>query len=186
MTDEIAAETAKYRKAWSYDRYRKVAPGEALVGAAATIMGCRAGETLIDWGCGTGRAAAAFQALGMKVTGFDIADNCLDSAVDVPLVVGCLWDPPPGLSALYGYCTDVLEHIPPKQVGPVLDGIAERTRKAAFFQVATFHDGFGKVLGEPLHLTVRPADWWLGRLEKRWRVVTRSGDDKRPQFVCWR
>jgi hypothetical protein len=30
-----------------------------------------------------------------------------------------------------------------------------------FLGIALFPDGFGpKVLGRPLHLTVKPADWW--------------------------
>jgi hypothetical protein len=43
--------------------------------------------------------------------------------------------------------------------------------RTAWLQVALRPDEFGKMIGEPLHLTVRPYDWWLVRLASVGKVV---------------
>ena len=152
---------------WAHDSYRKHSPGEGLVDTAIEHFG--PAGSVIDFGCGTGRAAMLFQERGFDVIALDLASNCLDPGVTVSFTGCCLWDMP-DIHADYGFCTDVMEHVPEEMVDAVLDGIRERTKKA-FFQIATSKDGFGpKLIGEPLHVTVRPADWWIVRLEDRWTV----------------
>lgn len=169
-TNLAAVEARKYAVLWSMDSYRKYAPGEAYVEEACVRLGAGAGDTLIDFGCGTGRAAAAFQDRGLNVVGVDHAVNCLDEGVEVPLCVACLWDLPEPLSARFGFCTDVMEHIPPEKVIDTLQGIHDAT-EAAFFVICTEDDSFGELIGERLHLTVRPSAWWTTVLEKIWPSV---------------
>jgi hypothetical protein len=163
-------ERIKYENVWgNYPKYRVQADGDPVVDLAYTLMGCEAGESLIDWGCGRGTPAAKFQEKGLKVTGVDIAHNCLNEGVDIPLRVGCLWEPfDPPLEADYSFSTDVLEHIPKRHLVRSLKNIFFATRQAAFLQVCTQHDTFGRKHMDPpqvLHLSVM--------LPGRWRNVIR-------------
>lgn len=187
MSDDLADETRKYLRVWRRNDYRDQCDGLPVVGYACHIMNCSPGDTLIDWGCGTGKASKAFAGLGLQVTGFDIASNCLDSDVKVPLVVGTIWDPPSELAAQYGFCTDVLEHLPEDKVGLALEAIRQRTERAAYIQVDTAADIFGAKMEPPvrLHLTVQPAEWWHEMVASRWPIIKPcAGSYSRAGFLC--
>lgn len=183
----IESERAKYLRVWEWNNYRRQADGDAVVDMAFEMMGCKRGETLIDWGCGTGMPAQKLAAKGLKVTGFDIAENCLNAGINIPLVVGCLWEPPAALEADYGFCTDVLEHLPEDRIQTALGEIKARSRKAAFIQVDTVLDISGPRMDPPLrlHLTVKPCSWWQWNLERHWNSVTPiQGTYSRWAFLC--
>ena len=169
MNDIEAQERTKYEQMWQIDSYRRNAPGEKLVGDAVSKLGIKTGDTVIDFGCGTGRAAAKFQALGMKISAVDIAANCLDSGIELPLAVQTLWEPCP-FAAKYGFCTDTMEHIPPERVDEVLANI-KICVSACYFQIATRPDSMGKLIEDTLHLTVNDADWWLRKLQDHFGSV---------------
>lgn len=175
-------EREKYRAMWDRDVYRKVAPGEMKVEQAIEALGMLPGESVIDFGCGTGRASAKFDSLGFSVTAIDFAENCLDAGVNVPLTVSCLWDLP-DIRGKYGYCTDVMEHIPGDKVMDVLRGIAERT-DSAFFNIATRDDSLGVLIGRKLHLSVMPGDVWLNIIKSYWDDVSMVEDGGEATFIC--
>ena len=141
------------------------------------------GTTLIDFGCGTGRGGYAIWKTGMfDVTLMDFAWNCLDKHVadDVEAKESLAFvehdlTEKTALRADYGYCCDVMEHIPEDQVDDVLDTILEACGDV-FFQIATVEDNFGKHkdIDEPLHLTVKPYHWWLQKLADRGLKIHRS------------
>lgn len=176
MDDLAAREKNKYERMWDVPAYRNHAPGEQLARSAFIDMGMSKGDTLIDFGCGTGRPAKQFQSLGAKVTGIDHATNCLDPDVSINFLQGCLWELPPDLRSDYGYCTDVMEHIPPEKVDAVLSEIKRVVAKKVFFQIATFPDGMGKRIGETLHLSVHGPDWWQVKLSEHWGSVIIRGN----------
>ena len=181
------SEREKYEAVWRNERYRSQHDGLAVVDEAFAAMGCQPGDTLIDWGCGTGRAAMRFKELGLDALCFDIAANCLDPDVKIPLVVGALWEARTGIDADYAFCTDVLEHIPEDYVGMSLDMLAARTHRAAFIQVDTVMDLSGPEMKPPmrLHLTVRDRKWWRDELHKRWKTVEGSpGEYSRWRYIC--
>ena len=162
-------EKAKYEKAWAnYPKYRVRSPGERLVEMAIDKMGMAPPESIIDFGCGPGRATRKLAGLGLDAVGVDIASNCLDPEIDVPFREVCLWELPADLKADWGYCCDVMEHIPPERVNEVLTGIRAATDKGVFFQIAFGDDNFGAVMGEKLHLTIQPPEWWLSTLSAYW------------------
>lgn len=166
----VKREQAKYEKVWKDARYRQSSPGERTI-LRAMGMGMKKGDSLIDFGCGCGRPLKAFQQLGLDVLGLDLAENCLDRDLDLPFRHTCLWNLPP-LKADWGYCTDVMEHIPEEKVDDVLEGIRKSTTKGAFFQIAMRPDSSGMlIIGEQLHLTVKGVDWWKAKLKKHWQEV---------------
>lgn len=183
MTDELAnKERIKYEKMWEVQGYRRIAPGTRHVEKAIKAFAMQPGSTVIDFGTGTGRAAQLFKDAGMDVTGIDHAMNCLDSGVDIPLLVCCLWDLP-DITADVGYCTDVMEHIPDERIDDVLRGIAERC-PVAFYAIDTGIDNCGKVIGETLHVSIHPHEWWLEKLSNYYDDIKYIVHSRYTEFVC--
>ena len=155
-------ERRKYTRMWDRPQYRQYSPGEACAETAIAALGMKPGESVTDFGCGTGRACAVFQRHGLSAWAIDHAINCLDPGIGVVLEVACLWQLADSLVLTdYGFCADVMEHIPPEQVDGVLACIAKRIATSAFFKISTVPDSCGKLIGETLHMTVRPPEWWL-------------------------
>ena len=161
-------ERRKYEKCWNHDAYRNMAPGEVLV--QDVLSNINKSEKIIDFGTGTGRGAKIIHDNGNPVVMIDLADNCLDPEVKKALdpnfrfLEECLWDEL-HVEGDYAYCTDVLEHIPPEKVDDVLKNIVKACPKG-YLNISTIQDHFGTVLGEALHLTVEPWDWWAHKVQE--------------------
>lgn len=165
------SEKQKYEKIWAVPGYRVNSPGEGLVDRFSAVA---SRGSLIDLGCGTGRAGVKLWHLGFDVTLFDLTKTALDKTTiqsGLPFIEGSLWG-----SWLFAapfdwiYCTDVLEHIPPERIDETLDNMAKLTRRGGFLQIAMFEDGFGSYIGDRLHLTIQSADWWMEKISSRWEV----------------
>lgn len=180
MRDILQDEREKYERMWDISRYRSYSPGEKALPTAVRYL--KTGSTVADFGCGTGRAAQSLQNAGYHVTAIDFAGNCLDGKVDVPFHRACLWELPPDMLFDYGYCTDVMEHIPTSKVNATLKCLHGATRFGCFFQIATFKDRFGDLIGERLHLTVQSADTWGNSLSKFWPHVEMISGKRDAQF----
>jgi len=154
---KILPEREKYERMWSIPGYRQVAPGEDCVERFLEIV--KPKGAVIDFGCGTGRGGLKLKAAGLAVTLVDFTDNSRDpKAMDLPFVQLDLTKPIP-LFETYGYCTDVLEHIPPDDVPVVISNIMAAC-KTAFFQICTVPDSMGALIGQTLHLSVHEHGWW--------------------------
>lgn len=176
-------EKKKYEDIWANDKYRKHAPGEGFTRQAFNALGMKTGDSLIDFGCGSGRGAMKFKEMGLNVTGIDFASNCLDKDVGISFVESCLWNLP-DVKADWGYCTDVMEHIPTEKVLDVLKGISERCN-GAFFNIATRDDVLGNLIGRRLHMTIMEAEGWKDLLSKYWDEVSmiENAEDGEAIFI---
>jgi SAM-dependent methyltransferase len=179
------AERAKYEKMWAFQQYREVAPGESAATLFLSQARPKAGSEVIDFGAGTGRGALMLALLGgCKVTMLDFAENCLDEDVRNALTTQAhvlsfqLQDlnRPAKVSAQYGYCTDVMEHIPPQDVDRVLRNVLKAAQHV-FFQISCTDDVCGALIGEPLHLSVHPYSWWHKKFQELDCAIHWSRDD---------
>jgi hypothetical protein len=181
---EQLSEREKYIRMWSVAGYRQFSPGEE---AAQTFLDVVKPDGLvIDFGAGTGRGALAISKAGVDVFMLDFASNCRDNeCLHLPFLEHDLTEPC-ALRAPYGYCTDVMEHIPPAQVDLVIRNIMG-SAETVFFQVATVPDNFGAVINQRLHLTVEEHAWWLETFQRLGYRVTFDRDiGQQSQFVVKR
>lgn len=193
MTALSNPEVAKYKALWGRAEYRTVAPGEHAAMAFLSQAKMPKDAEVIDFGCGTGRGALMLALFGgAKVQMLDFTDNCLDPEVREALATqkGRLKFDVADLThditykAAYGYCTDVMEHIPTVDVRKVLKNILAAAQHV-FFQISCVDDVMGALIGEPLHLTVQPMSWWIQQLTESGAVVHWSqGDDTGCMIYC--
>jgi Methyltransferase domain len=165
-------ERAKYEKMWALPAYRDD-DATAHAHAALAALPMRPGDSVIDFGAGAGYASLALLDAGFRVLAVDLAANALAPhiAARVPVLLASLWDLPVALAADWGFCSDVMEHVPTNRVDDVLRTIRTSTRRATYFSISLRPDGCGVLIGEALHLTVRPLAWWVARLQEQWPVV---------------
>lgn len=178
------SERAKYEAMWAVPAYRRVSPGLEFVGEAERLLGMMPGDSVADFGCGTGRCVTAFSAAGFDSVGVDIAP----SAIEEPgvYIEAALWNAEALPRVDWGFSCDVLEHIPTEKVDDTLKAIHQACRKGAYLNIDTIPDAFGVVIGQTLHETVMPGEWWQRKLEALWDSVERirPDDPRQAVFVC--
>lgn len=130
----------------------------------------RAGQTLIDFGCGAARVTKNFLAKGLNVTLVDISPYALDEEVrkmlillsnQVHFVQACLWQLPKQLKSAYWiYCCNVLEHIPQDSLDSVLGQMSDRMRFGGYISICLKED-----------LAKRKKEWWQKKLAKYFSLI---------------
>ena len=182
---KVLSEKEKYEKMWTVEDYRKVSPGELAANTFLSLAKPKPQDPIIDFGCGTGRGGFFLWAMGrMDVTMLDLASNCLDE----DLRTACEKFPdqirfkehdlndPYQEPARYGYCTDVMEHIPPDEIDTVLNNILDAAQ-SVFFRISTTPDVMGpKYLNQHLHLSVHNYSWWAKKFLEHDVVILHSED----------
>ena len=162
------SETEKYQLMWSQDEYRAFSPGEQCAGKFVEIAKPSTNQLVADLGCGTGRGGQAISKHCL-VTLFDFVQNSRDKGIDLPFELADL-SKPIHFDADFGYCTDVMEHIPPESVDAVLKNVTD-VAPHTFFQISLVDDALGYLIGQPLHLSVHPFQWWHDKLSQYGRIT---------------
>jgi hypothetical protein len=186
--DELASiEREKYLAVWQRPEYRKTSPGMFETERAWLICDLQPGMTLYDFGSGPCRATKWFLDRGVNATAIDFASNAREFD-DVPFVEANLWSMPDSLTgADWGFCCDVMEHIPPEKVDVVLQSIASKVEEGCYFRIATRLDVMGpRLLGKRLHLTVEDCEWWRRRIENAFARVDVIQTDPRDSIILGR
>lgn len=158
------AEAQKYEQAWSLPGYATHSPGVQWAELFGEIAQPGPNQTVYDLGCGNGAGGKALaERYGLAAA---YVDHVRVEGVPEPFIEQCLWD---DLISRwdgpfwYGYCCDVLEHIPPQFTMLAARRMLEACDQV-FFSVSFRPDSFGAFIGQPLHLTVQPFSWWRDAL----------------------
>lgn len=175
-------EKMKYEKMWNQDLYRQRSPGLLLTTFFLYHIQNRikVGDSILDFGCGTGAASLLFFEKGFDVTLIDIANNCLNPQArnlaenktsKFEFIEASLWDLPQNVNSCdWIYCIDVLEHLPESKVIPALQAMAKKTKKGGALQVFLEDETLGESIGEKLHLTIYPLNWWVEKISSFWEI----------------
>ncbi len=169
ISDVLAPERTKYDEIWSTPEYNaSLSPGLENVERFMNVIKPALGASLIDIGCGTGKAGLEFERRGLQVSWMDLTAAALDADVDQGHfadgpVWGHAWRGMRPNSWDYGFCCDVLEHIPTEYTMLAVERIL-RSCRTAWLQIAFKPDALGALIGKPLHLTVQPFTWWRDRI----------------------
>jgi hypothetical protein len=107
---------------------------------------------ILDYGCGQRMLE---KSLGFAIRNYD------------PCIPGL--DSPPQPADIV-VCADVLEHIEPECLDAVLDDLQRLTRHAGFLLIATRPAAKSLPDGRNAHLIQQPPEWWLPKLEQRFRI----------------
>ena len=167
-------EQEKYETLWGIPEYRANSPGEQAIEWFIEMVQPSPSSTILDIGCGSGKATAKFMAMGYEVLGIDFAENCLDDDACVPFLRADVRAPLLNRVRVkmsrtdrpdYGFCADFMEHMPTEWVMYVLHNI-KTTVKQCWFMIPFTPDVFGQAIGEQLHLTVKPFTWWRDRMRE--------------------
>jgi len=165
--DTAANEREKYRAVWQFPEYHVYSPGLENVDRFISVIKPPPGSTLIDIGAGACVAGLELKRRGLDVWWLDLTDAAVPEEVDrrrfieAPLWSNWGWYRPLGWD--YGFCCDVMEHIPPEYTMLCIDRILSKCR-TVWFQVAFLPETFGHLIGDKLHLTVQPFSWWRDRI----------------------
>lgn len=153
-------ERVKYERAWGLDNYSDNSPGADFVPLFMSIVKPARGQSVYDIGAGHGAASRALKDAGLDVHAFDLTSHGWPHS-DIPIMVGTVWkhlgwgehdfD--------YGYCCDVMEHLPTQFVALSISEIL-RTCRQAFFSICFKQDVHGDAIRDRLHLTVESFSWW--------------------------
>jgi SAM-dependent methyltransferase len=181
---------SKYERLWAIDKYREGCPGEGAVSEFLAQTNMPKNADCIDFGCGTGRGGLMLAMLNQAiVTLVDFAENALDEDIcdiieaqpdRLKWVQADLSDHIP-IIATYGYCVNVLEHLPPEEVDNAIRNMMQAANHI-FFQIMTVpddtkYDG----IKSPLHLTVQPYEWWIKKFRNLGAVVHWSQNYKNDE-----
>lgn len=181
----LEREREKYRQMWEHHQYRMFSPGQAAVHYMLSNVPWKPNDTVLDAGCGTGRAGEAMAKVGLKPTLLDFCPDAVE-AKDLPFIDANLWGIPLQTPKFdWVFCVDVLEHIPPEFVVKALEELARVTRKGGYLQIACFMDGCGELIGKgvKLHLTVHPPSWWYPEVSRLWPIRKDISDAQYARFV---
>ena len=169
-------ERERYENIWTTvpEAYAATSPGlEAL---PVFLEYAHPPASVLDAGCGSGRAAVALRNLGFEVQCCDLThEGLIPEARSLPFQPVCLWQPlrPALRRGLFDwvYCADVLEHVPPQFTMLAIDQMLRVAGCGLFLSIAFVGDAFGAWIGEALHQTVQPYVWWRDSLREVGTVV---------------
>lgn len=112
------------------------------------------GQTILDYGCGKGSLARTLNAI--EVREYD------------PAIPGKDAEPEPADIVV---CTDVMEHVEIEYIDDVIANVVSLARSVVLFGICC-KDGSRRLAdGRPAHITIRPAEWWLDKLNGKGRIV---------------
>lgn len=157
-------------------------PGIAHVSKAHSYM--LPGDSIIDFGCGTGDAAQAFISLGHDVRVVDISDKGLRHDFGKRFYLVPIHKLPKTLpSAQWGFCADTMEHLPTGWVAPSLKQISGKVGNC-YFSICGAPDSWGRHINDVLHLTVMPGAWWVEQIGRFWSDVLMIEDGSTYEIVA--
>lgn len=185
MTDKqlTKQEQEKYESIWNVPSYRASSPGFLQTAVFFDFFKdlLKPHDSITDFGCGSGFSALSFLENNLTVHLIDIASNALHDKITaltllspdrIKFTTSCIWELNEDIpSSDWIYCVDVLEHLPTEKIDDALREIAKRTKKGGLLQIFLQDEPFGQLIGETLHLTIKPLPWWIEKINTHFSIL---------------
>lgn len=121
-------------------------------------------HTVLDVGCGPGWSVLEFLIRGKRAQGVEPCGYLFKEELRVPAGLGIVKQAPataiPFPADFFDmvFCTDVLEHVPEKDVHQAISEIVRVSKKYIFCSISSYEAQMFPEL--KLHCTVKPPAWW--------------------------
>jgi SAM-dependent methyltransferase len=178
-------EAALYEDVWSLPKYHDYSPGLVAIPRFERLTGAKAPASVADFGCGAGVAGVALAERGYRVTLVDHTPaGLVPAAKALEFHERSLWRFP-SCYVDYGFCVDVLEHLPTEMTSLTIHQMTCAT-KTLYLEVSTVPDVLGVMVGQTLHKTVQPFGWWLALCREIGQVTQAVDLMERAAYVIER
>lgn len=166
-----------------YDRLRRHGyheqedAGSHLLPYVAWLQERTAYRSVLDIGCGGGGSLTALASRGARACGIDVSNVAVQRACASGLdaQVACATALPFEDNAFeLVVSADVFEHLHKDDIEAAVNEAIRVASRFIFMRIATREDvgqPWKTMLGHPLHLTVRPIDWWQARFQAAGRFI---------------
>ena len=160
INDQIDLKWEKYGRGY-FNEY----PGRDHIDQMLILRGLRSITSILDVGCGYNEFLKLLPMInpifgGDKLVGVDIAcpgADIIAAAHNMPTIRNNSFDLITSL--------DCMEHIPEEEVDLALDEF-KRVGKRIYLEISLNHS-YTKIDGEPVHVCVKPAEWWMKKIRDR-------------------
>jgi SAM-dependent methyltransferase len=168
-------EKEKYQRVWNeIPEYGNYSPAVNFMNSILEILKIYDVHSVLDAGCGSGKAMQMLVDKGYTVKGVDITlDGLIEKSIKECCIEAALWNIPLNDPFDAVLSIDVLEHIPTQMIDETISELSRLCKNFALFQIALFKDGFGKRINDTLHLSLFSIDEWSSLLKRHFRDVRR-------------
>lgn len=177
------AETSHYQDIydgmWMNSNYHNFHMSDCIMEDVEAFCEQKEIKTVLDIGCGPGRAVKMLKSKGFEAKGFDCSSKAVEFANDEDIVRADLPDIPFDGRFDLALCTEVLEHVTEELVEKTL----HRLRRQAEYAIITIphqHAGFPGPHMEQLHETVHDRKWWREKLQESGKVIDEKTVENSP------
>lgn len=156
-------ELKKYNIVWKDAGYRSREASQGLRYVAKLCADYKF-RTVLDVGCGPGFSVLEFLLRGKEARGIEPCEYLFSQELRVPAALGIVKKasttaiPFPESSFDFTFCTDVLEHVPEKDVHQSISELVRVSSKYIFCSICSTEAEMFPEL--KLHQTVKPRAWW--------------------------
>ena len=185
-----------YDTVWAYPQYSNFSPEVGDNHFIECMLKLLKANKVLSIGCGNGAGVRELLKSGYDAHGIDVskyaiglANKLTEGALGEPSRYRCLnvlswtWSHTEDWQAFI--CIDVMEHIAQEDVSLFLNRLSA-AKVPVVFSIALGKDAFGpKILGKPLHLTIKQLEWWKGALSMYWKTEAYQSSRKwAVSFLC--
>lgn len=147
-------------RAWRHREYAE-ALGIHSPRELKQILELTRGDTVYDFGCGSGEVVDWLNNQGIPTMGMDMVKAHDDTILVNLSEMSDVFRHQP---REYGLCLGMMDHVPEDKVPQTLTSLAHLAREEIYFTIPVRDLGYNGLLGKKIQQTLKPIGWWRNRL----------------------
>jgi ubiquinone/menaquinone biosynthesis C-methylase UbiE len=180
-------EIKKYDTVFKDAGYRSLGGSQGLRYVAKVCTDLKF-KSVLDVGCGPGWSVIEFLGRGYRAQGVEPCEYLHQQELRVPAGLGIVKKgaitsiPFPADSFDLVFCTDVLEHVPEKDIHQALSELIRVSKKYIYVTISSHEAQCFPDL--KLHCTVHPPEWWTAQFLQFKLKKLKYGDGPHEHLYC--